>query len=298
MTMTLQEAIWENVPFEGIVAQTTGLDLSGYSHPLPNGITQIGNLDLRGYNHPLPNGITKIKHLWLQGYNHPLPNSITQIGETYLEGYDHLLPNSITKTDYLNLSGYNHPLPSSITETGGLFLIGYNHPLPNSITKTEYLFLRGYDYPLPSSITKTGKIHPEGYNHPLPSGITETGNLDPEENDVSESIGNYPFFGIEEYTIIADVSECEDNFELVLSPRKFEENTNWHGGITLQTMIVEDSIEKIYTKLKMLFDLGLFHPSQFEPMGNIFDENADIIGELDWSKYGNFWDTDIEPEVK
>ena len=257
MTMTLQEAIWENVPFEGVVTQTTGLDLSGYSHPLRNGITQTGNLDLRGYDHPLPNSITKTRDLWIKGYNHPLPNSITTTGD-------------------IRLNGYNHPLPSSITQTG-------------------YLILSGYDHPLPSSITKTIKIYTEGYDHPLPIGITETGNID---LATSELIEDYPFFGIEECTIMADVMEFEDHFELHLSPRKLEETTNWHGGITLQTTVCEDSIEKVYTKLEMLFELGLFHPSQFEPMGTIFDENGDIVGEVNWSKFGKFWDADIEPEVK
>ena len=295
MTMTLQEAIWENVPFEGVVTQTTGLDLSGYSHPLPNGITQTGNLDLRGYDHPLPNSITTTGDIHMRGYDHLLPNSITQTDYLNLNEYNHPLPNSITQTGYLNLSGYNYPLPSSITNTGGLCLSGYDHPLPSSITKTEYLFLRGYDYPLPSSITKTTKIYAEGYNHPLPIGITETGNID---LATSELIEDYPFFGIEECTIMADVMEFEDHFELHLSPRKLEETTNWHGGITLQTTVCEDSIEKVYTKLEMLFELGLFHPSQFEPMGTIFDVNGDIVGEVNWSKFGNFWDTDIELEVK
>jgi hypothetical protein len=48
----------------------------------------------------------------------------------------------------------------------------------------------------------------------------------------------------------------------------------------------------------MLFDLGFFHIEQFDTTGTIFDVNGDIVGEVNWSKFGNFWDTDIEPEVK
>ena len=34
------------------------LDLRGYTHPLPAGLTSVGgDLDLRGYAHPLPAGL-------------------------------------------------------------------------------------------------------------------------------------------------------------------------------------------------------------------------------------------------
>ena len=115
----------------------------------------------------------------------------------------------------------------------------------------------------------------------------------------SRSIDNFPFFGIEEYEISADICKlAEDEFELILVPTKYTAESDFGAGIILQTMIVEGSIEKVYTKLKMLFDLGFFHIEQFDTTGTIFDANGDTIGEVDWSKFGNVLDTDIEPEVK
>jgi hypothetical protein len=51
------------------------LDLRGYGHPLPAGLTTVGGwLDLRGYGHPLPAGLTTVDgSLYLGGYDHPLP---------------------------------------------------------------------------------------------------------------------------------------------------------------------------------------------------------------------------------
>ena len=51
------------------------LDLLGYAHPLPDGLTSVGgSLDLLGYAHPLPAALTSVGgYLDLRGYAHPLP---------------------------------------------------------------------------------------------------------------------------------------------------------------------------------------------------------------------------------
>jgi hypothetical protein len=43
-----------------------------------------GNLNLRGYDHPLPEGLTSVGgYLNLEGYKHPLPEGLRVGGATY-----------------------------------------------------------------------------------------------------------------------------------------------------------------------------------------------------------------------
>ena len=55
------------------------LDVRGYGHPLPSGLTSVGgSLYVQDYGHPLPAGLTSVGgYLYVQDYAHPLPSSLT-----------------------------------------------------------------------------------------------------------------------------------------------------------------------------------------------------------------------------
>jgi hypothetical protein len=66
----------------GVKCEYGSLNLRGYAHPLPAGLTSVGgSLDLEGYAHPLPAGLTSVGgSLYLLGYAHPLPDWIISAG--------------------------------------------------------------------------------------------------------------------------------------------------------------------------------------------------------------------------
>ena len=115
-----------------------------------------GDLDLRGYAHPLPAGLTTTSNLVdLGDYAHPLPAGLTTTGGLDLRGYAHPLPAGLTTTGGLDLRGYAHPLPAGLTTTGNLYGLGdYTHPLPAGLTTTGYLDLSGYAHPLPAGLKR------------------------------------------------------------------------------------------------------------------------------------------------
>ena len=78
------------------------LDLRGYTHPLPAGLTSFGGyLYLRDYAHPLPAALTSVGgDIYLRGYTHPLPATLTSVGgNLYLRGYTHPLPAGLAHRD-------------------------------------------------------------------------------------------------------------------------------------------------------------------------------------------------------
>ena len=115
-----------------------------------------GDLDLTGYAHPLPAGLTTTSNLVdLGDYAHPLPAGMTTTGGLDLRGYAHPLPAGLTTTGGLDLRGYAHPLPAGLTTTGNLYGLGdYTHPLPAGLTTTGYLDLSGYAHPLPAGLKR------------------------------------------------------------------------------------------------------------------------------------------------
>ena len=99
------------------------LDVRGYAHPLPAGLTSVGgNLDVFGYAHPLPAGLTSVGgDLYVRDYAHPLPAGLTSVGGNIygLSGYGHPLPAGLTSVGgYLGVRGYAHPLPAWIVDGG------------------------------------------------------------------------------------------------------------------------------------------------------------------------------------
>ena len=160
------------------MTQAGYLDLRGYAHPLPKGLTQTGDLfGLNGYTHPLPEGLTRTGYLDLCDYAHPLPKGLTQTGNLHLYGYVHPLPKGLTKTGSIDgLGGYAHRLPKGLTQTGYLDLFAYAHPLPKRLTRTGSLHLHGYAHPLPKGLAQARNLYGlGGYAHPLPPGLTLTG---------------------------------------------------------------------------------------------------------------------------
>ena len=73
----------------------TAAELAAWTEPLH----VSGNLDLRGYAHPLPDGLTSVGgDLYIEDYAHPLPPTLTSVGgDIYIEGYAHPLPAALQK---------------------------------------------------------------------------------------------------------------------------------------------------------------------------------------------------------
>ena len=96
-----------------------------------------------------------------------------------------------------------------------------------------------------------------------------------------------------------DATRWEDNTYTAMFNfySKIGEDEEKNSGMTICTQLHGESLQEIYMKCMILFQVGIFDGVNISNSGNLWNDEGDVIAEIDWEKESTDIDEDDGAEI-